>query len=152
MSPVFRLCRMLSRYFCNWVTIQALCIPHESDACAVVSLCVMQPHHACLQGCQQFATDAAAVIAAFQPWTPRPSAHFRELCDAVTLLSLPRTQAQPLLSALEAAAASWGQQAVASHGNGGVEADWGVAQLLSGAGVTRLTLPTAMAVLERRLW
>lgn len=95
----------------------------------------------------QFATDVAAVIGVFQPWTPRPAAHFRELSDAVILLTLPQDQAHSF-------AASLGAAAEAHHGEDvvlGSAAD-GIDELLSGTGITRLTVPRAMAVLDKRLW
>ncbi len=41
-----------------------------------------------MQGAAQFAADCEAVMALLQPYTPRPTAHFRELCDAARLLTL----------------------------------------------------------------
>ena len=41
-----------------------------------------------LQGAAQFAADCEAVLVLLQPYTPRPAAHFREVCDAARLLTL----------------------------------------------------------------
>lgn len=47
-----------------------------------------------LQGAAQFGRDVQAVAALLAPYTRRPSAHFRELLDASTLLTLPADQVQ----------------------------------------------------------
>ncbi|KAK9798572.1 hypothetical protein WJX73_010536 [Symbiochloris irregularis] len=101
--------------------------------------------HFSQQGSQQFATDVAAVIGVFQPWTPRPAAHFRELSDAVILLTMPQDQAHSF-------AASLGAAAEAHQGDAQGIAHDGIDELLSSTGITRLTVPRAMAVLAKRLW
>lgn len=47
-----------------------------------------------LQGAAQFGRDVQAVAALLAPYTRRPSAHFRELLDAATLLTLPADQVE----------------------------------------------------------
>jgi hypothetical protein len=44
-------------------------------------------------GALQFNTDVHAVLRCFSPYTAKPQAHFRELLDAVKLLTLQSEQA-----------------------------------------------------------
>jgi RINT-1 / TIP-1 family len=50
-----------------------------------------------LQGAQQFELDIAVVQHAFSGYTRKPAAHFRELADAVKLLSLERDDSNNLM-------------------------------------------------------
>jgi hypothetical protein len=53
-----------------------------------------------LQGAAQFQADVAALMAVFQPYTPRPAAHLRELAEAAALLTLEHDQAAAASRAL----------------------------------------------------
>ncbi|KAK9817674.1 hypothetical protein WJX72_000495 [[Myrmecia] bisecta] len=86
------------------------------------------------EGARQFAVDCNALIAIFQPYTPRPAAHFRELKEATLLLVLPEQEAHAAANALHDA----------QH-----EAE--IMSLLKQLGVTRLTREQALCVLAQRL-
>ena len=54
-----------------------------------------------MQGAAQFAADCEAVMALLQPYTPRPTAHFRELCDAARLLTLQQDRVRRITAFME---------------------------------------------------
>jgi hypothetical protein len=76
----------------------------------------------------------SGLIAVFQPYTPRPAAHLRELAEACTLLTLEPDQAASVASNLAA-----------------MTPQDGVAQLKA-LRVARLTPDQAICVLNQRLY
>jgi hypothetical protein len=73
----------------------------------------------------------SGLLSVFQPFTPRPAAHLRELAEACTLLTMEPEDAAALAAALS------GQAAVAQ---------------LKGVSVSRLNPEQALCVLRRRLY
>ncbi|KAK9906635.1 hypothetical protein WJX75_005264 [Coccomyxa subellipsoidea] len=90
--------------------------------------------HFTAEGASQFQTDVSGLIAVFQPYTPRPAAHLRELAEACTLLTLEPDQAASVASNLAA-----------------MTPQDGVAQLKA-LRVARLTPDQAICVLNQRLY
>ncbi|BDA46253.1 probable RAD50-interacting protein 1 [Coccomyxa sp. Obi] len=86
------------------------------------------------EGAVQFQTDVSGLIAVFQPYTPRPAAHLRELAEACTLLTLEPDQAASVAANLAAMAPQDG------------------AAQLKALGVARLTPDQALCVLSQRLF
>ena len=87
-----------------------------------------------MQGASQFQTDVSGLIAVFQPYTPRPAAHLRELAEACTLLTLEPDQAASVAANLAAMAPADG------------------AAQLKALRVARLTPEQALCVLGQRLY
>ncbi len=60
----------------------------HSSACSSPTHLARRLTRSLLQGARQFQADVAALIGVFQPYTPRPAAHLRELAEACALLAL----------------------------------------------------------------
>ncbi len=96
----------------------------------------------CAQGAARFRADTQALAAVFAPYTARPAAHLRELCEAAALLNLPPG---------EAAAAAERVRGAAGSGDGGGGGGGGAVAELRALGVVRLTVEQALCVLAQRL-
>ena len=86
-----------------------------------------------LQGARRVAADCALLLGAFQPYTAKPAAHFRELTEACTLLTAELQVAGELARQL---AVSPPEQA---------------AGLLKTLGISRLTPQQSAHVLAQRI-
>lgn len=84
-----------------------------------------------MQGALQFQTDVSALFSILQPYTARPSAHFRELAEACTLLTLEPEAAAALAESMSSPSA---------------------AEQLKRVSISRLSPEQALCVLQRRLY
>ena len=54
------------------------------------------------QGAQQLEADVGAICSAFQTYTPKPAAHFRESSESAKILSADETLAEECMRQLQA--------------------------------------------------
>lgn len=92
-----------------------------------------QQYQLLMQGAQQLGSDVAAVCSVFQPYTPKPAAHFRESTESAKILSAEEATAQEGMQQLHLNASS-------------------LPEVFKQLGVVRLHPMQVAQLLAQRLW